>query len=202
MWFISSVEPIELVIHSIGGDMLGRYGRIVVIGFLAALMVAIAPFYTLSQTTSTSTPSPPQTSSPAKMTVRLGEQALFVIGNKGLAPTVENRVQGIERRVKQFADSSVPVDALYSSDIEGKILVAAENELLFGINDEDAKAVGKSRQVLAKEYIQKLQQFVSQYREERSAQSRLRALILAVLSALGLILLLVGFKLKKVIFQV
>jgi hypothetical protein len=168
--------------------------RTVIIGFFAALIFVFASFDTFSQ-------SPPTDSPPsASVTVRLGGRPVFVLKTKGLAPSIERRARDVERRLEHFAQSTVPVDAVDSWDLEGITLVGAENELFLGVTDEDGKKVGKTRQVLAKEYLEKLERAVSQYRKERSAQYRLRASIFAVLSTLGLILVLVFF--NKVATQI
>ncbi len=166
---------------------MGKHWRMIILGFFFASIVAITP-HGLTQPTPTSSLASANGSS--SVTARLDEQPLFVIQTKGLAPSIEKRASDIEQRIEQFAKSTVPVESLDILDIEGATLVGAENELLFGITDEDAKAVGKTRQALAKEYLQKLQQSVANYREVHSVESRIKASIIAVVSTVGLILLL------------
>jgi small-conductance mechanosensitive channel len=167
--------------------MLGKHRKIVILGFCWALILAIIP-YGLSQPVSTSSPALANSSS--SVTVQLDGRPLFEIQTKGLAPSIEGRASNFEYLIERFAKSTVPVEALDTLELEGATIVGAENQLLFAINDEDAKAVGKTRQVLAKEYLQKLKQAVQDYREERSVQIRIRNSIVALLSTVGLFLLL------------
>ncbi|WP_449000864.1 mechanosensitive ion channel family protein [Myxosarcina sp. GI1(2024)] len=144
--------------------------------------------YGLSQPASTSSPATADSSS--SVTVQLESRPLFEIQTKALAPSVEERASNFEYLIERFAKSTVPVQALNTLELEGATIVGAENQLLFAISDEDAKAVGKTRQVLVKEYLQKLKQAVKDYREERSVQIRIRSSIIAVVSTVGLFMLL------------
>ncbi len=164
-----------------------RQWVIFIVGFFLALILANTPYAPVqSLPTSSST----LTNNASSVTVQLNDRPLFVLQTKGVSPSIEQRALAQQHRIEQFAKSTIPVEALHSSDIEGATLVAAEDVLLFAITDKDAQAVGKTRQILAREYIQKLQQAVNRYREERSVQSRIRASIIAILSTLGLLLIL------------
>ncbi|WP_036484082.1 mechanosensitive ion channel family protein [Myxosarcina sp. GI1] len=167
--------------------MLEKRWRTIILGFCLALILVVTP-NGLTQPDSRS--SPATENSISSVTVELDDRPLLVVKTKGLAPSIDERASDIKRRIEQFAKSTVSVEALNTLDTEGATLVGAENELLFGITDEDAKAVGKTRQALAKESLQKLRQAVERYREQRSIQSRIRASIIAIVSTIGLLLLL------------
>ncbi len=176
--------------------MFVKHWGIVVLGFCSALILANAP-YALSQSVLTSSPAP--TSNSSSVMVQLDDRPLFVLRTKGVSTSIEERALEQERRLEQFAKSTVPVESLSSSDIDGATLVGAEDVLLFAVTDKDAQAVGKTRQVLVQEYIQKLQQAVERYREERGVQSRVRASIIAFLSTFGLVLVLVFLNLIHIL---
>ena len=167
--------------------MLGNHWKTIILGFCLTFILSIIPG---RFTQSFLILSPASANSSSKVIVQLDGKPLFDLQTKGLASSVEKRASDFERRIEQFARSTVSIDALDTLELDGATIIGAENELLFGISDEDAQAVGKTRQALVEEYLQKLQKAVKNYREERSTQSRIRATMIAVLSTLGLLLLL------------
>lgn len=142
---------------------------------LVTFLSLIAPSLAFSQTS-------PLPQNPKGAVVTLDGKPLFTVQAKSLSSSPEKRAQTIKERIIVFADDvSIPIDALWTKDIEDSILVGAGDKILVYVSDEDAKVVGKSRQELTKEYLQTIRDVVRQYREERST----RSLILAAIYAVG-----------------
>ncbi|NKB17782.1 MAG: mechanosensitive ion channel family protein, partial [Pseudanabaena sp. CRU_2_10] len=152
--------------------------------------ILIAPSLAFSQ--GSSSPQPP-----AGAVVTLDGKALFTIQKKSLSSSPERRAQTIKERITAFADDrSIPIDSLWTKDIEDSILVGAGDKILIYVSDEDAKLVGKSRQELTKQYLQTIKDAVLQYREERSTRSLVLAAIYAVVATIALILAIVIWQWK------
>jgi small-conductance mechanosensitive channel len=130
----------------------------------------------------------PLPQNPKGTVVTLDGKPLFTVQAKSLSSSPEKRAQTIKERITAFADDvSIPIDSLWTKDIEDSILVGAGDKILVYVSDEDAKVVGKSRQELTKEYLQTISDAVRQYREERST----RSLILAAIYAVGATIVLI-----------
>jgi hypothetical protein len=146
---------------------------------IAIALVLFLSLIALSPAFSQASPSP---QNPQGVVVTLDGKPLFTIQKKSLSSSPERRAQAIKDRITAFADDvSLPIDSLWTKDIEDSILVGAGDKILVYVSDEDAKVVGKSRQELTKQYLQTIKDAVRQYREERST----RALFLAAIYAVG-----------------
>jgi small-conductance mechanosensitive channel len=118
-------------------------------------------------------PSGPQTSASQGYPVVLGNQTLFTITQKVEGYLPEDRANGMSERIKRIADDpGIPISAVnaVSSDIPLSI-ISAENNLLIAISDQDAGAVGLTKEELAAKYAEKLRSAVEEYRKERSLRS-------------------------------
>ncbi len=160
---------------------------------LATFLSLIAPSLAFSQVSPS--PQPPQGA-----VVTLDGKLLFTVQAKSLSSSPERRAQTIKERIAAFAeDSSIPIDSLWTKDIEDSILVGAGDKILVYVSDQDAKIAGKSRQELTKQYLQTIRDAVRQYREERSTRSLILDAIYAVGATIALILTLIVWKWRRVV---
>ncbi len=123
--------------------------------------------------------------------VMLAGEELFVIQARVGSFSAAERAQAVTQRIEAFANNgTVSVEALKVEDQEYSTSIAAGDKLLFTITEADAKAAGKSRSLLAREYTSHLQTVIQQYRQERSSKSILFGVLYTVLATIVLLVLL------------
>ncbi len=123
--------------------------------------------------------------------VLLSGEELFVIQARVGSFSAAERAQAVTQRIEAFAnDGAIPVEALKVEDQEYATSIAADDKLLFTITEADAKAAGKARSQLAREYTSHLQTVIQQYRQERSSKSILFGVLYTVLATIVLLILL------------
>jgi small-conductance mechanosensitive channel len=133
---------------------------------------------------------------PSGYPVVLGNQILFYVKDirepSGKLYSGEDRAKAITDRIKKVAeDPRIAVTSLGTSTYEQPItLVTVENELLLSILDEDAIAVGRTRQELARGLSQKLSTAIEKYREKRSLKRRLMGILYTLIATLVLVTVL------------
>lgn len=157
--------------------------------FLYVVMLFVGRPSALAQ--KTTLPPESQKVTPPGYPVVLGKQTLYYLRDiKGYS--AEQRAKTIVERVKKIAeDPYIPVISLTTSTYEQPItLIAAGNELIMAVFDEDALAEGFTRQELAAEYSQKLSTAIEKYREERSLKRRLIGILYTIIDTLVLIAVL------------
>jgi hypothetical protein len=114
--------------------------------------------------------------------VMLAGEELFVIQAEVGSFSAAERVQAVKQRIENFANNgAIPVESLRVEDREYSTSIEAGDKLLFTITEADAKAAGKSRSQLAREYTRRLQAVIQQYRQERSSKSILFGVLYTVL---------------------
>lgn len=123
--------------------------------------------------------------------VMLAGEKLFVIQAQVGSFSAAERAQAITQRIEAFAnDGAIPVEALKVEDQDYSTSIAVGDKLLFTITEADAKAAGKARSPLAREYTSHLQTVIQQYRQERSSKSILFGVLYTVLATIALLVLL------------
>jgi small-conductance mechanosensitive channel len=133
-------------------------------------------------------PDPQEIKSPG-YPVMLGDQTIFYVRDvKGY--TAEERARTIAERVKRIAENhGIPVASVEASQYQQPItMVAAGNEMLMAVFEEDARAEGRTRQEVAAEYSEKLRSAIEKYRQDYS----LKSILFGALYALVDMLLLLG----------
>lgn len=108
---------------------------------------------------------------------------------------MQERAQRASQRLRDFAENqALPLDELkvYAADKDGIPLtvINAGDVSLIAISNTDAQLAGKSRPELAQEYLQKIKEAVSRYRQERSLEYLLRATLWTVIATVALIVAL------------
>ncbi len=134
-------------------------------------LLTIVPF----SPTHAQVPTPTPTETPAinsinkGATVELGGEELFKIRAGVGAFSPEERVTAVTNRILKVADD--PTIAVERITIDDKPLttnLTVDNRILLTITDGDARAADLSRQELARNYQEKIQNTITQYRIERS----------------------------------
>jgi small-conductance mechanosensitive channel len=171
--------------------MMKKTLRKLIFAVIIPFFLALALSGVLAQTP---LPSPSPSPNPVKEApVVLGDETLFVIQvpQGGLSP--QQRAERLNLRLQEFADDqSLPLTELqiYTGDSEGIPLttISAGNKLLLAISDRDASIVDQSRAKLAEEYFQKIKDAVKIYRQERSLEYFLWAMMWSVIATIILII--------------
>jgi len=116
--------------------------------------------------------------------VKVDGNVLFYV--KGIASySAGERAAAIGKRiVKAAANRSIPVDSVKLVVVEGQLNLLAGKEFIMQILDDDAKAEGIDRTVLAKWIHQKTKTAIISYRHERSGPVLLKKSLYALGSAI------------------
>jgi small-conductance mechanosensitive channel len=168
-----------------------KIGQTFIIWLLVAFLIVTTIPLVVAQNGFSPQPTPPASQS-SSATVVLEGETLFVIQTQQGGLSVQKRAQRINQRLRDFAENQdISLDELevYVGDKDGIPLttVSAGNILLIAVSNADAQIADKSRLELAREYLQKIKEAVSVYRQERSLQYLLHATLWTVLATVTLI---------------
>jgi small-conductance mechanosensitive channel len=157
---------------------------------LAILVFLGAPLCSAQES---DTPSASQTVAPQGYPVLLGNQTLFTITQKVEGYLPEDRANGMSERIKRIADDpGIPVTAVKTVSFDIPLtIISAENNLLAAFSDQDAGAVGLTKEEIAAKYAEKLRIAVEAYRKERSLRSILIGTLYTVIATVALALILI-----------
>ena len=143
--------------------------------FVASIILCFSTTIAPLSATYAQAPTPTPTQTPATATVNkaahvdLGGEELFKIQAGVGAFSPEERADAVSNRILKIADD--PTIAVERITIDDKPLTTnliVNNRLLLTITDADARAADQSRQDLARNYQEKIQKTITQYRIERS----------------------------------
>lgn len=156
----------------------------ILLALIVALMVTIAPF-------SVAQDSAPSGNAIDGTPVTLAGEDLFVIRSQVGSFSADERAQAVTQRIETFANNgAIPVESLKVDDQEYYTSIVAGDKVLYTITEADAKDAGKPRSQLARDYANKLQAVIQQYRQERSSKSILFGTLYTVLATIALLILL------------
>ncbi|NJM23255.1 MAG: mechanosensitive ion channel [Richelia sp. RM2_1_2] len=132
-------------------------------------LLTIVPFSTVNA----QVPVPTPTETPAAINkgslVELGGEELFRIRAGVGAFSSEERAEAVNNRITKLAeDPSIAVEKITIDDQKQTTNLTVEKRVLLTITDADARLADQSRQELAQNYQEKIQQVVAKYRIERS----------------------------------
>ena len=158
---------------------------------LAVILVFLGPTACPAQNDNTTTTS--QAVAPQGYPVVLGNQTIFTITQEVEGYLPEDRANGMSERITRIADDpAIPVSAVKTVSFDRPLsIISAENNLLAAFSDQDAGAVGLTREELAAKYAEKLRIAVETYRKERSLKSILFGTLYTVVATVALVLILV-----------
>lgn len=157
---------------------------------ILTLLVALTVSPALAQA-----PAAPPAEKPAGAPVRFGEEDLFSIYASFGPFTPQDRARVITQRLTRLAnDPGTDLQRITTVDREQSTDIVLGETILVAVTDADAQPLGKTRQVLAKEYAFKIRNALSKQREETSVRSLLIDSLFALLDTLVLVALLIGFR--------
>lgn len=161
-------------------------------------LVNIVPLSTIHAQVSTPTPTPTSTNTLANKgaAVELGGEELFRIRAGVGAFSPEERATAVSNRILKLAeDPTIAVERITIDEQPRTTNLTVENRVLVTITDADSRAADQSRQELAKNYQQKIQKSIIQYRIERSPDYIRQGIINSAIATiiLGVILTLFGW---------
>jgi small-conductance mechanosensitive channel len=118
--------------------------------------------------------------------VTLGDRTIFSIKAEISGYGARERAKAISDRLQAVAeDRSIPAEALTIADNdEPTTLIVANDKLILGVYEEDARAEKQTRQRLAGLYTGKLRTAIEEYREEHSRKRTLMALLYLLIATL------------------
>jgi small-conductance mechanosensitive channel len=160
--------------------------------FLAIIASGAIAFGQISPSSSTGVP------------VVFDGQTLFIIrDNFGTISPRGRRIRA-ERRIAEFAvNYSIPLDDLHINAMDGDGIpvdvIAAADQTIHFITELDARTVGKKRQQLSREILEKIRSAVQNYRRERSLQMVAIGLLFSLLATVAL---LVSFRFLNRLFLI
>ena len=111
----------------------------------------------------------------------------------------KERAEKIAARIQEFADNnSLSTDSIKSEELEDRIQLTVNGQLLIGIVDLDAQTEGIDKAILANLIKDKIRQAIDNYRFERQPKRLLMNTVKAVVTTvILLILLLILFRLSR-----
>lgn len=117
--------------------------------------------------------------------------------------TPEARAQGIERRIVALArETSTPAESVRVQPRDAWTEILADDTVIMAITEADARATGKSRQLLALEDAESIRRTIQTYRQEHSWRMVLRAIIKTTLVVLVLFVALWLVRRCRLFFRV
>jgi len=141
---------------------------------------------------------PPAPHPVAEAPVFLNDHALFSVQGV-LSFTAQARADAIRQRIEALSkDVNVKPNSLTLSDLNGSTDIVAGDLVVMSVTNEDAQTAGKTRQQLAKDYMQRIDAALETSRHAYSLKSLIVGGVYALLATALLILLL---RLLSAIFQ-
>jgi len=130
-----------------------------------------------------------------KEPVLLGDKTILTISTGVFSFTPRERARAISERLDRVShDRLLPVDKVAVVEAETTSDIVLHDRVLMTVTEADAKAVGKSRQVLAQEHADTIRSALTTFRSERSVKNLLIDLAQALGVTLVLVLLLLGIR--------
>ncbi len=124
--------------------------------------------------------------------VVLDNETLFVIQAEVGSFSPEERASTISERIKNIAiDESISTDLFMIEKQENNTNIILNNKLIVTITDKDAQFARTSGDILANQYLQKIQNSINEYRENRNPKQILFAFIYSLIATVVSILLFV-----------
>jgi small-conductance mechanosensitive channel len=168
--------------------------RTLIVGITLVFFLTVTIPLVAAQNAASPHPSHP-VSQTADAPVVLENKPLFVLHTQLGSLSAQARAQRTSQNLKEFADNqalSLNELEIYTGDKDGIPLTAisAGGISLIAISDADAQLAGKPRSELGQEYFQTIKTAVSQYRQERSLQYLLRAVLWSVIASVALLVAL------------
>ena len=122
--------------------------------------------------------------------VVLANETLFIIQANVGSFSSEERAETITNRLEKVAeDNSIDLNLLRVEELEDITNIVIGSKTLVTLTEDDAKALRLPRNELANQYLEKIKNSLLTYRQERSADYLIRAVIYAFIATVMLILI-------------
>ena len=113
-------------------------------------------------------------------------------------PAEERAKETSEILQKIAKNFRIPIDSLKIVKLKGVRIISAEREYVFAVLEADAKTANRPLDELAEEYLQKIQDAIAKYREERSMKRLIQKILIWVFdTTVAIVLLIVLRKILK-----
>jgi len=127
--------------------------------------------------------------------VLIDKNTLFYVPARVLSFSPEERAKLIEERIKRLLkDPLLQINSIVAVDAETTSEVVAGDTVIMTVTDDDARAAGRKRLVLAQEYAQIIKNTIDAKRKEYSLKAIVFGAIFAFIATGVLILLLLLMK--------
>ncbi len=133
--------------------------------------------------------------------VVLDGETLFNFSSKVEGIPAKDRAERVSIRIEKVAKNFViPVDSIKIEEFEGLKLISTEEQLLLAVTKSDAQVANRPLDELATEYLQKVKEAITQYREERGTERLFQNILTWVFdTAVAIVLLIVLRKIFNLI---
>ncbi len=109
---------------------------------------------------------------------------------EGIPP--EYRAERTSKAIEQVAkDFLIPIDSLKIIKVQGVRVISTEEDVVIILAEADARAANRSLDELANEYLQKVTEAISQYREKRSLRNLVLRILFVLMESVIFVVLLI-----------
>ncbi|MEM9537950.1 MAG: mechanosensitive ion channel domain-containing protein [Cyanobacteria bacterium P01_E01_bin.42] len=123
--------------------------------------------------------------------VIFANESLFVIQADVGSFSSQERAATISRRIENIAaDSTLDLESMTVEDGEDTTNIIVGSQIIVTVTEDDAKNARQPRQQLARNYLELLKQTLREYREERSVEYLIRAVVHTIAATIFLIITL------------
>jgi small-conductance mechanosensitive channel len=166
--------------------MFGKILIVTMIIILAASSVFAAPRQEKSG------PVPPGEATLPEGQVMLDGKPIFAVKGKVFSYSPAERAKLISERIAKLIKSPLfRADSISVADTEVTTDIVAGDSILMSVTDIDAKAAGKTRQEIAREYVERIKTAIGEHNREYSLRSILFGALYTFIATLALIVLLI-----------
>ncbi len=131
--------------------------------------------------------------------VMLDGKPLFFIRRGVSSFSAEERANAVTRRIERIAQNdSIPVENLTIEQIpdDNSRYLSVDQEVILTVTEQDAKAYRSTPKVLAQQALQKIQEAIAQYRQDRKPEQLLKNIIYTVIASFAF--LIISFAVIKI----
>ncbi len=123
--------------------------------------------------------------------VVLDGKTLFTVKADGRATTAEQRAKLATEEIERIArDYTISLDSIKLEEYGGVMIIIVQNNVVFGITNDDAKAANLLLEELASQHFQTIKDAILEYRKERTARGLETDIILSLILSVVLVVLI------------
>jgi len=124
--------------------------------------------------------------------VKLDGNPLFTVRDTEISDSAAERAARISVRIEALAqDQSIPIEAILLAETDFGPTLYYEDTILMAVTEADVVGKDVSAQVLAEQYLNQLKTAIEQYRIQRSAEYVGRAVLIALVGTIALVVAIV-----------